>query len=79
MVWWGVIGVCLCASIFRYGKSSAQVMIRWSLQCGFIYIPKSVKEQRIRENGDVFDFSLSARDMTTLVQLSIHALGTVIL
>ena len=51
----------------RYGKSSAQVLIRWSLQSGFVCIPKSVKEERIVQNGDVFDFNLSDEDMAILV------------
>ena len=41
------------------GKSWAQVMIRWSLQRGFICIPKSSNPDRIRQNADVFDFVLS--------------------
>ena len=54
---------------FRYGKSSAQVLILWCLQSGFMCIPKSVTKERIRQNGDVFDFNLSAEDMGTLVSL----------
>lgn len=54
----------------RYGKSAAQVLIRWSLQSGFACIPKSVKEHRIMENGDVFDFNLSEDDMKTLVHVT---------
>jgi diketogulonate reductase-like aldo/keto reductase len=50
----------------RYGKSMAQVMIRWSLQHGLIVIPKSVRRERIYENADVFDFSLSDQDMELL-------------
>ncbi|MGG3469528.1 aldo/keto reductase [Neobacillus pocheonensis] len=47
----------------RYGKSVAQVILRWDLQNGVVTIPKSVKEQRIIENSQVFDFELSAEDM----------------
>lgn len=50
----------------KYDKSAAQVLIRWSLQSGFVCIPKSVTEHRIVENGDVFDFSLSDGEMNTL-------------
>ncbi len=47
----------------RYGKSPAQIMIRWSLQHGLAVIPKSSNQQRIIENGQVFDFELSREDM----------------
>lgn len=47
----------------RYGKTGAQVSIRWILQKGHTTIPKSVHEQRLRENADVFDFELSDEEM----------------
>lgn len=50
----------------KYGKSAAQIMIRWSVQNGFITIPKSSKPERIKENADVFDWSLSEEDMKLL-------------
>jgi diketogulonate reductase-like aldo/keto reductase len=50
----------------KYGKSPAQVLIRWALELGFIVIPKSVHEIRIRENADVFDFSIAKEDMQNL-------------
>ena len=53
--------------ICRYNKSTAQLLIRWCLERGFVCIPKSVKEQRIIENGDVFDFKISDEDMQVLV------------
>ena len=53
--------------MLRYNKSVAQVLIHWSLQRGFVCIPKSVKEERIRENGDVFDFNISEDDMKAMV------------
>lgn len=53
-----------------YGKSAAQVMIRWELQRGIITIPKSSHPQRIQANADVFDFELSATDMA-----AIHAMN----
>lgn len=46
-----------------HGKSIAQVILRWDLQSGIVTIPKSIKEQRIIENGDVFDFELSPEEM----------------
>jgi methylglyoxal/glyoxal reductase len=47
----------------KYNKSVAQVILRWDLQHGVITIPKSVKEQRIIDNSNVFDFELSSEDM----------------
>lgn len=47
----------------RYGKSVAQVIIRWLLQKGIVVFPKSVHESRIIENARVFDFRLTDKDM----------------
>ncbi|MGN0994528.1 MAG: aldo/keto reductase [Butyricicoccus sp.] len=47
----------------RYGKSVAQIGLRWSVQRGVIPLPKSVNPARIAENADVFDFTLSDEDM----------------
>ena len=52
----------------RYGKSPAQVMIKWSLQRGFVCIPKTGNKERIKENFDLFDFEISTKDMATLVK-----------
>lgn len=49
-----------------YGKTPAQVLIRWGLQHGFIEIPKSSVATRIRENAAVFDFELSKEHMERL-------------
>ena len=46
-----------------YGRSTAQIMIRWHLRRGVVVLPKSSSPQRIRENIDVFDFSLTQEDM----------------
>ena len=54
----------------KYSKSPAQIMIRWSLQHGLVVIPKSVTEERIRENSQVFDFNISTEDMTLLNSLN---------
>lgn len=53
----------------KYGKSAAQVMIRWHLQLGNIVLPKSVTPSRIRENVDVFDFALDDADMARIASL----------
>ncbi|GAB2518976.1 aldo/keto reductase [Spirosoma aerophilum] len=50
----------------KYGKSTYQLLIRWSLQHGVITIPKSVKRERIRENFNVFDFTISDEDMAMM-------------
>jgi diketogulonate reductase-like aldo/keto reductase len=53
----------------KYGKTVAQLCIRWSLQMGFLPLPKSATEARIRENADVFDFELSAQDVQVISAL----------
>ncbi|MFE5514826.1 aldo/keto reductase [Streptomyces sp. NPDC056529] len=53
----------------RHGRSPAQVVLRWHLQLGNVVIPKSVTPARIGENLDVFDFALSAGEMTAMAGL----------
>ena len=57
----------------KYGKSIAQICIRWSLQRGYLPLPKSVTPARIWENTDVFNFELEAAD----IQLIAHLKGCV--
>ena len=50
----------------RVGRTPAQVLLRWCLQHGAPIIPKSTHRERIEENAQVFDFTLSDDDMATL-------------
>lgn len=47
----------------KYRKTTAQVILRWDLQTKVVTIPKSIKEQRIIENADIFDFELTEEDI----------------
>lgn len=53
----------------KYGKSVAQVILRWHIQRGVAAIPKSVHKERIEENINIFDFALSAEDMDAIAAL----------
>jgi 2,5-diketo-D-gluconate reductase A len=53
----------------KYGKSPAQIVLRWQIQLDNIVFPKSVTPSRVRENIDVFDFELSDDDMATIGEL----------
>ncbi|WP_126603357.1 aldo/keto reductase [Dictyobacter aurantiacus] len=50
----------------KYHKSPAQIILRWDLQHGIVTIPKSIHTERIRENTNVFDFTLSDEDVQRL-------------
>ncbi|MGM5471890.1 aldo/keto reductase [Bacillus pumilus] len=54
----------------RYNKSVAQVILRWDLQSGVVTIPKSINEERIKQNADIFDFELSKEDMEKIDALN---------
>lgn len=50
----------------KYGKTTAQVMLRWHLQRGVVVIPKSTHKERMKENFEVFDFTLAQEDMEAI-------------
>ncbi|MCQ8188185.1 aldo/keto reductase [Streptomyces rugosispiralis] len=56
----------LTAIARRHGRTPAQVVLRWHLQLGNVVIPKSVTPARIRENIDVFDFTLTSADIEAI-------------
>lgn len=50
----------------KYGKTAAQILVRWSLQKGYVPLPKSAKHDRIVANADVYDFEISPDDVARL-------------
>ena len=54
----------------KHGRTAAQVIIRWHMELGLIAIPKSITPSRIRENFNVFDFSLETSDLAAIVALN---------
>lgn len=55
----------------KHGKSAAQVILRWHIQRGVAVIPKTVHEERMKENLDIWDFELSEREMERIALLDI--------
>jgi len=53
----------------KYGKTPAQILIRWDLQHEVVTIPKSIHPSRIVENSQVFDFEISPEDMARIDDL----------
>lgn len=56
----------------KYGKTAAQVMLRWNLQRGTIPIPKAHEVQHLAQNMEIFDFALSVADLSVLNELNEH-------
>lgn len=54
----------------KYGKSPAQIVLRWHMQFGNIAIPKTTKPHRLRENFDIFDFQLTEAEMSSITGLN---------
>ena len=54
----------------HYGKSAAQVALRWLTQRDIVAIPKSTHKERMAQNFDIFDFRLSDADMQAIVALN---------
>ncbi len=61
----------------NYGKSAAQVALRWLTQRGIVAIPKSTHKERMAQNLDIFDFTLTADDMAAVAKLNQHDMGTI--
>lgn len=55
----------------KYGKSAAQVALRWNVQRGVTVIPKSIHKERMEQNIDIWDFQLSDEDMAEIAKLDI--------
>ena len=74
----GVVKSELLAGIgVKYGKSAAQVALRWLTQRGIVAIPKSSHKERMAQNFDIFDFSLTLDEMAQIATMNQHDAGTV--
>jgi len=60
----------LIALADNYGKTPAQILIRWALQVGTIALPKSSRKEKILENASIFDFEISENDMTYMISFN---------
>ena len=61
----------------KYGKSASQVALRWLTQRGIVAIPKSSHKERMAQNIDIFDFSLTAEEIAQIATMNQHDTGTV--
>jgi diketogulonate reductase-like aldo/keto reductase len=60
----------------NHGKTAAQVALRWLTQRGIVAIPKSSHKERMAQNIDIFDFTLSDEDMVQIAKMNQHDAGT---
>ena len=61
----------------KYGKSAAQVALRWLTQRGIVAIPKSSHKERMAQNFDIFDFSLTADEMAQIATMNQYDTGNI--
>ena len=61
----------------KYGKSAAQVALRWLTQRGIVAIPKSTHKERMAQNFDIFNFSLTADEMAQIATMNQHDTGNI--
>ena len=77
----GVDGIlkseALAAIGAKYNKSAAQVALRWLTQRGIVAIPKSTHKERMQQNFDIFDFTLTADEMAQIATMNQHDTGTI--
>lgn len=73
----GIVKSELLAGIgAKYNKSAAQVALRWLTQRGIVAIPKSTHKERMQQNFDIFDFSLTADELAQIATMNQHDTGT---
>jgi len=74
----GIVKSELLATIGeKYGKSAAQVALRWLTQRGIVAIPKSSHKERMAQNLNIFDFTLTTEEMAQIATMNQHDTGTV--
>ena len=74
----GIVKSELLAAIGqKYGKSAAQVALRWLTQRGIVAIPKSSHKERMAQNLNIFDFTLTTDEMAQIATMNQHDAGTI--
>ena len=61
----------------HYGKTAAQVALRWLIQRGIVAIPKSTHNERMEQNFNIFDFTLTEEEMSKIAEMNEHDNGTI--